>query len=322
MHIDYINFIGAKMLGLSKRSAIGKELDEHLLKAKEEVLLVKCKELLIHVLAHKTMVTDSIAIENTAKIYYDLIAAPRAGHGAILVIQDRSSQRKVLEMGKDFIANASHELRTPITIIKGFAETLEDMKEMPHDMLSSIVEKIVRNCERMENLVSNLLTLADMENLSISPYVSCDVIALIQGCMDIVSSVYPDAVIHLHTTREPIYAAADASIMELALINLLTNAAKYSQGPATIDVKVEAASEDVIISISDHGIGIPAADLEHIFERFYTVNKAHSRKLGGAGLGLSLVKTIIEKHHGSIEVSSTLGRGTTFTIHLPLPRGG
>lgn len=320
MNLAYVNFIGAKMLGVSKRGLIGKHFDEHL-SQRHDVLITKCKELLLSAMSHKSVVTDSIAIENAAKVYYDLIASPTAGYGgAIVVIQDRSSQQKVLEMGKDFIANASHELRTPITIIKGFAETLQDMKEMPHDMLSSIVEKIVRNCERMENLVSNLLTLADLENLSISAYASCDIIPLVENCMEIVRAVYPDATIDLHSPRQKILITGDGSILELAIINLLTNAAKYSKGPAIIHVKLTLDADDVCITISDQGIGIPSEDLEHIFERFYTVDKAHSRKLGGAGLGLSLVKTIIEKHHGMIEVASTLGSGTTFTIHLPLAR--
>jgi signal transduction histidine kinase len=115
-------------------------------------------------------------------------------------------------------------------------------------------------------------------------------------------------------------AAADGTLLELAIINLLTNAAKYSKPPARIHITVQKEAEEAKIVIKDQGIGIPAVDLEHIFERFYTVDKAHSRKLGGAGLGLSLVKTIIDKHQGGISVESTLGAGTTFTIQLPLAR--
>ena len=122
--------------------------------------------------------------------------------------------------------------------------------------------------------------------------------------------------------EEHIIASADPDILELAITNLLDNAAKYSQGTARITVELEVQKEEVQIVISDQGIGIPAIDLEHIFERFYTVNKAHSRRLGGAGLGLSIVKTIIQHHDGTITVSSELGRGTRFTITLPLHRFG
>ena len=112
--------------------------------------------------------------------------------------------------------------------------------------------------------------------------------------------------------------AADAGLLELAFINLLDNAGKYSEGPAQITIKIDLEEEEVVVQIADRGKGIPSEDIEHIFERFYRVDKTHSRKLGGTGLGLSIVKTIITKHDGTIEVSSKLGKGTTFTITLPL----
>lgn len=320
MKVAYVNFVGSKMLGIPKRHLIGKTLSDSV-QGKNALLFEKSQQLLLACQKHRSIVTDSLAIEQGAKIYLDLVAAPKSqGQGAIIVLQDKSSQHKVLEMGKDFVANASHELRTPITIIKGFAETLQDMKEMPEEMLSSIVEKIVRNCERMENLVKNLLTLADIENLSISPYQSCDLVFLIENCKQVVETVYTDAEITIEKKQEEILAAADSNILELAIINLMTNAAKYSKPPAKIHITLEKEGDEAKIIIKDQGIGIPSKDLEHIFERFYTVDKAHSRKLGGAGLGLSLVKTIIDKHQGSITVESTLGVGTTFTIILPLVR--
>jgi len=320
MKVAYVNFVGSKMLGIPKRHLLDKELPDSA-QGKNGLLFEKSKHLLLACQKHRTLVTDSLSIDQGTKIYLDLVAAPKSqGRGAIIVLQDKSSQHKVLEMGKDFVANASHELRTPITIIKGFAETLQDMKEMPAEMLTSIVEKIVRNCERMENLVKNLLTLADIENLSISPYQSCDLDFLIENSKQMVETVYTDAEITVENKTGEIMIAADGNILELAIINLLTNAAKYSKPPAKIHISLEKEGDEAKVVIKDQGIGIPPSDLEHIFERFYTVDKAHSRKLGGAGLGLSLVKTIIDKHQGSITVESTLGIGTTFTIILPLAR--
>ncbi|MEK7339515.1 MAG: ATP-binding protein, partial [Verrucomicrobiota bacterium] len=237
--------------------------------------------------------------------------------GAIVVLQDKTSHYKVLEMGKDFVANASHELRTPITIITGFAETLQDLPDLPRDVVIEITEKIVRNCQRMDSLVKNLLTLADLENLPPSRFTECDVVAIVETCRQVVLSLYEKAKIHIEKSEESILVAADPDILELAIINLLDNAAKYSPPPAEILVQIAQLSEEVSITIQDKGIGIPVADLEHIFERFYTVDKAHSRRLGGAGLGLSIVKTIIENHHGVISVKSEMGVGTTFTILLP-----
>ncbi len=320
MNIRYINFTGTKMIGVPKRQLLGRPFP--LTENKPfSVLLEKCRYLLEACQEKINVLTDSISVGDGKKIYLDLIAAPKAQrNGAILVLQDKSSHYKVLEMGKDFVANASHELRTPITIIKGFAETLEDLPELPREMVVDITEKIVRNCQRMDTLVKNLLTLADLENLPESRFQECDLVALAETCKQVVRAVYETAQIQIEKSSESIVVAADPDILELAIINILDNAAKYSNPPAKITVKLDQKGEEATIAISDRGIGIPPADLEHIFERFYTVDKARSRRLGGAGLGLSIVWTIIEKHHGTISVTSTVGEGTTFTIRLPILR--
>lgn len=317
--IRYVNYTGSKMLGIAKRHLLGKHFPEPGEKMRKE-LLEKCRFLLKSAQDQGTVMTDSVSIGDGPKIYLDLIAAPKApGQGAILVLQDKSTHYKVLEMGKDFVANASHELRTPITIIKGFAETLQDLPQISHDMLADITEKIVRNCQRMDTLVKNLLTLADIENIPETRFQDCDITSLVENCSHMLHSVYPDATVDIQR-GERYLVAADPDLLELAIMNLLDNAAKYSLPPAHITVKFEPTDDEVKVTISDRGIGIPEEDLEHIFERFYTVDKAHSRRLGGAGLGLSIVKTIIEKHEGSITATSKVGKGTTFTILLPKHR--
>lgn len=322
LKVSYVNFVAAKMLNLSKKDLLSTHFPSSM-EGKNTELLSACKRLLVACQKHKGVVTDSIEVEQGKKMHLDLIAAPKSdARGAIIVMQDNSSQHKVYEMGKDFVANASHELRTPITIIKGFAETLHDMKDIPYEMLTGIVEKIVRNCERMENLIKNLLTLADIENLSISPHQSCDLVTLIHNCLEMLRAVYPDTQIEFTTDLSELIATADVNILELAVMNLLTNAAKYSKKPAKIHVILSEDEDEACIVIQDQGIGIPATDVDRIFDRFYTVDKTHSRKLGGAGLGLSLVKTIIDKHHGKISVESTVGVGTKFTILIPVSSHG
>lgn len=316
--LRYINFIGSKMLGIPRRHLLNQPLPTL---SHKPPLLEKCREILLTAQEKQTTVTDSIALGEGKKVYIDLVAAPTTHHnGAILVLQDKSSHYRVLEMGKDFVANASHELRTPITIIKGFAETLQDLTEIPREMLSDITEKIVRNCQRMDSLVKNLLTLADLENLPDSRFQECDLYLLIENCIQVVHAVYPNARFTLEKEGDSVMAFADPDILELAITNLLDNACKYSPPPAQIHITLSQTSTDTLIKVSDKGIGIPAQELEHIFDRFYTVNKAHSRRLGGAGLGLSIVKTIIEKHDGTISATSTLGSGTTFTIAVPTHR--
>ncbi len=317
MIVRYINCIGSKMLAVPQRLCFGKALAE-IGSSSSSTLMTKCFFLLKSCQSKAIALTDSILIEEKRKLYLDLIATPiEHSSGAILVLQDKSSHHKVLEMGKDFVANASHELRTPITIIKGFAETLQDLPELPRDMVVDITEKIVRNCQRMDNLVKNLLTLADLENLPDARFRECDLIEMAEVCKEVVSAIYPDAKIVIEKVHEPILIAADPDILELAINNLLDNAAKYSNPPAQIVIKLDQVKDEVILSISDRGIGIAPADLEQIFERFYTVDKARSRRFGGAGLGLSIVRTIIEKHHGAISVASIEGQGTTFTARLP-----
>lgn len=319
MQVRYVNFIGSKMLGLPKRHLMGKAFPST--QGNGGSLLEKARALLEACQIRQTILTDSLSLSKGKKLYLDLIAAPKMeGSGAIIVFQDKSSHYKVLEMGKDFVANASHELRTPITIIKGFAETLQDLPKISHEMLTDILEKIVRNCQRMDNLVKNLLTLADIENLPETRFKECDIFSLLDNCRHLLVSLYPDATVTIEKSEEVLTLYGDSDLLELAIVNLFDNAAKYSKGPAEIRVRVEKREGEIVFAIEDRGIGIPAADLEHVFERFYTVNKAHSRRLGGAGLGLSIVKTIVEKHGGTIQVTSMVGRGTTFTLTLPLKR--
>lgn len=316
LNVTYINYIGSKMLGLPKKTLLDKPFPT------SPLLMKKCHDLLHKCQKQLNILTDFVVLGDEKKTYIDLIAAPKAqGSGAIIVLQDKSNQYKMLEIGKDFIANASHELKTPITIIKGFAETLHDMPEMSKEMLSDITGKILRNCDRMETLVKNLLTLADLENISGSRFRECDLVSLVEDSKRLLLSLNPETQINIVTSDEELPLFADPDILELALLNLLNNAIKYSKPPAKITISMRHLNEEEVeLKISDQGIGIPKEDLEHIFERFYTVDKARSRHLGGAGLGLSIVKTIIDKHDGTISAASVLGQGTTFTIVLPKKR--
>ncbi|PCI76774.1 hypothetical protein COB21_03885 [Candidatus Aerophobetes bacterium] len=245
----------------------------------------------------------------------DLVAKPTGERGVFAIVAKDSLQNyKLQKVGRDFIANASHELRTPITIIKGFAETIQDLPEISDGMLEDFVEKIVRNCHRMDNLVKNLLILTDLDALPKAQMQNCDIVCLMDNCAHTLLSVRPDADIEILHNHDTIMISADPDLLELALMNLLENAAKYSRRPAKISITIDKSDAGVDIVIRDEGKGIPKEDLDSIFERFYTVNKAHSRKLGGAGLGLSIVKTIINKHDAQISVYSQVDKGTTFTL--------
>ena len=251
------------------------------------------------------------------KAYFNIIAAPKGdGHGAIVVLQDMSQHYRIKSMRKDFIANASHELKTPITIIRGFAETLHDNPTLPTGTLEDITEKIVRNCNKMTSLIKDLLALSDIENLPTSRLMDVDIADLIEGCKKTLQDVYPDAKIEL-VHPGGITVIGDANLLEMAFMNLLDNAAKYSKPPAEVTVTITEEKDTATISFADKGLGIPQEELGMIFERFYSADRPLSKKMGGSGLGLAIVDTIVEKHYGKISVTSKVDQGTTFTVKLP-----
>lgn len=319
--VTFANQAACRMLGVSHSQMMGQPL--YKVPARAVELCQKGHEMILYSLQTpeptvETCILEGI-LEEGRKSYLDLISAPLAHQaGALLVLQDKTSDYKIVEMGKDFIANASHELRTPITIIRGFAETLQDLPDISKEMLHNITEKIVRTCGRLDKLVRSLLTLADIENLSEDRFKAADLIPLAENCRHFLLTAHPEAQIAIATDLEKARIFADSDLLDLAIMNLLENAVKYSQGPAQIKMTLKQVGSEVYLSVSDQGIGISEADLPLVFGRFYTVDKARSRKSGGAGLGLSIVKTIVEKHKGRVNVTSHLGKGTTFTLILPL----
>ncbi|PJD96121.1 MAG: histidine kinase [Parachlamydia sp.] len=315
MQVTYINHRAQELLKYPAHQLIGKNF--------KVTNQTKCYALLLACQHENRLLNENILIKTEHhKHYIDIVATPKKGDtGAILVLQDKSSHYKILEMRKEFISNASHELKTPITIIHGFAEALNDNPDLPREVYKEATSKIVRNCQRMTILIKDLLTLSDIEHIPPSRLVECDLEQLISACMTTIKDMFPQAEISLHKTEGmDFHLTADVDLMEMALTNLLENAVKYSNPPAKITIVLTKEVRMIKLTIADQGIGIPPQDLEHIFERFYTVDKAHSRKLGGSGLGLSIVETIIEKHFGKITVASELNKGTTFTILLPVKR--
>jgi signal transduction histidine kinase len=223
-----------------------------------------------------------------------------------------------LDVGRDFVANASHELRTPITIIKGFLETMRDMPEISQDLFNEILTKMLRSCERMESLVKSLLILADLENCPKGGFEDCDLVQIVDEVSYNLISLHQQATIETYLKDEKIRIWANTDLLELALRNLLENAVKYSKGLPRIVIRLEVTETSCKIRVKDEGMGIPQKDLPHLFDRFYTVDKTHSRRLGGAGLGLSIVKKIVENHKGTIKVDSKHQEWTEFVMELPL----
>lgn len=312
-NITFANTSALKFLGLVKSDLIGTHF--------KDIGQSKAYELLVNCQNEGAPIVDTLRLEVRGEIFYlDMVAVPKKDvTGAILVMLDKSDHYKILEMRKDFIANASHELKTPITIIRGFAETIYDHPDLDPELMHDITGKIVRNCDRMATVIRDLLALADIENIPSSRIQSFDLEEQINHVVQTVKQIYKEADITvLNQSGTNIRLEADYDLMELAWTNLISNAAKYSNSPAHIVITLAVDDKTVVIDVRDKGIGIPKEDLHRIFERFYRVDKAHSRKVGGSGLGLSIVQTIVKKHFGQISVQSEVGEGTTFKVQLPL----
>ncbi len=314
MNIIFINEVAIKMFGIDKSILLHHHVS--LLKSP------KCFSLLEACRKKNKAIYDTLDLsDGEKKIPLGLIVTPKKDQGAILVLQDKSNLFQILDMGKAFIANASHELKTPITVIQGYAEMYKDNPDLDSALQGEMLDKIITNCHRMEALVKNLLTLTDIENLPQSQLKECDLADCIHDCTSSIVSLNKKAKVKLNFPKEDnIQVMADPDLLHRAIMNLMENAIKYNTNEPQITVEVTVENENAKITISDNGMGIPAKDLPHIFERFYRVDKARSRKMGGSGLGLSIVKTIIDKLKGTITVDSQKDEGSTFTIKLPLAK--
>ncbi len=245
---------------------------------------------------------------------------PRGTGGAVVLFRDITHVRKVEEMRRDFVANVSHELRTPLSIFRGYLETLLDDPKQPPGELVRILEVMERHSERLTTLVDDVLSLARLESLE--SHLDLAEIHLPQFLAEILRDW--EKRFSAKQLRAELEAAADLPLLEAdegrlqeIIYNLLDNSVKYSQAGGLITVRAELVGEQMRISVSDEGAGIPARELPRIFERFYRADKARSRELGGTGLGLSIVKHIAQLHGGSAEATSEIGRGTTISVLLP-----
>jgi len=234
----------------------------------------------------------------------------------VIVFSDITEAKNMEKIKKDFVVNVSHELRTPLTAIKGFAETLEDEAG---ENLKNYAGVIKRNTDQLINIVQDLLLLSELEEKgSKLESEEVDLKHLVDNVIRIFKSRLAEKGLDFHLKVEdglPVIKG-DAFKLEQMFINLLDNAIKYTE-KGRIVVALKRKVETVEIIVEDTGIGIPQEHLARIFERFYVVDKSHSKKLGGTGLGLSIVKHIVLAHKGTIDVKSSLSRGTTFTVRLP-----
>lgn len=240
-------------------------------------------------------------------------------NGVIALIQDITEHVKLDNMQKEFVADVSHELKTPITSIMGYADTLLE-GEYDKETQDKFLNVIASEARRMARLVTDLLTLSRYDNNKNKVRkVSFDLGELVKKCQDklAIEIKKKNHTVNSFVTADvpPVYA--DKDDIERVILNILTNSIKYTPEGGEIKIYVGFVYNDAYIKIFDNGIGIPEEDLSRIFERFYRVDKARTREMGGTGLGLSIAKEILDKNGGSIDIKSTVGEGTEVVIRIP-----
>jgi two-component system, OmpR family, phosphate regulon sensor histidine kinase PhoR len=241
--------------------------------------------------------------------------------GAVVVLNDITRLKRLEVVRRDFVANVSHELKTPVTSIKGFVETLlEGSVDDPQER-QNFLEIILRQTNRLNAIFDDLLVLSQVEqeyerggiNLN-----SESLGSVVANSLEVCAHKAKRKGIVLETTGDPnARAAINPPLLEQALVNLIDNAINYSEAGKTVVVDIVQTAEETILRVIDQGVGISSEHLPRLFERFYRVDQARSRTAGGTGLGLSIVKHIVQIHRGRVEVTSRIGKGSAFSIRLP-----
>lgn len=323
--IVLLNKTAEEMLGIQAKYYLDKHYSDIHYHEELKRLMQKC-------IGSKEIIREELVIQFPEKRVLDVNMVPISPDrdhwsGMIIVLHDISEIRRLERIRSEFVANVSHELKTPIAAVKGFAETLLSGAVNDPDTAKSFLQIIHDESERLNRLILNILDLSKIESkqapLQLSP------IELHQFLDKTISMMEPEAEkknirLTMQADKE-IYIEADEDRLQQVVLNLISNGISYTGEGGSVHVSVrlleadeDRVQEEVEIVVEDNGIGIPERDLPRIFERFYRVDKARSRSSGGTGLGLSIVKHIIDLHRGTIHVESKVGEGSRFIIRLPV----
>ena len=286
-------------------------------------------EIIGNVLAERKPVSREIFYLYPEERYYLLNVIPLESpeREIIVVMFDITDFKRLEKIKADFIANVSHELRTPLTAIKGYSETLEEGAYEDKEDLTHFISIIIRHTDRLINIVSDLLVLSEVEsrdyqsgNTPEGDFEEIDVSEIINTSLEALKTKASEKGLDVsfQNSAVPHNIKGNRFLLEQVFLNLIDNAIKYTPDRGKVGIDVSETDSGLNIKISDTGIGIPKEHLPRIFERFYRVDKTRSRKMGGTGLGLSIVKHIVILHGGTIDVESEEGKGSVFTIKLPL----
>jgi two-component system phosphate regulon sensor histidine kinase PhoR len=319
-NIIHINDAAAALFGLDREGSVGKPVWQ-------EIRNQKITLAIDDAIRHRTVIKARIDYpRHNEQLVIDIYVASLSDDqgepiGAVLVLHDVTELKHLERIRTDFVANASHELKTPITAIRGLAETMVGDPNPDQGTLMQYMERIHSQSLRLSNLITDLMTISRMESdQSTSEFTRINFNDLVRREVKASASAV-EAKFH-QLTLEPcsdvMEVHGDRQNLSQLCNNLIDNAIKYTPEGGRIVVRLRKEQNEAVLEVEDNGIGISPQYQERVFERFYRVDKARSQSLGGTGLGLSIVRNIAERHQGRVGVSSQLGRGSTFTFRMPI----
>jgi two-component system, OmpR family, phosphate regulon sensor histidine kinase PhoR len=321
MNILFINREASRLLKIEDKNIIGKSIQE-------TVRIFDFQKLIQQIQKNGQKIETELNIKEEKKdIVLQLIGNVLRNNenksiGIIVVINDVSERNYLDTLKSDFVANVSHELKTPITTIKGFAETLRDCAIEDRENIKRFIEIIFKNSVRLNAIIDDLLNLSRLEKTSNIENIEKNhvkILPLIKSSIEGLNVRVEQKGINIkYECEKNVEALINSNLIEQALTNLIDNAIKYSLENTEINVIARTDFNNLIIIVKDQGYGIPEEHIERLFERFYRIDKGRSRENGGTGLGLAIVKHIIKIHKGTIQVQSNINSGSEFKIIIPL----
>lgn len=315
--ITHVNAAACRMLRTSGERCLGQALTDIDGSDNLDHAFRQCQQQQTSV--ERTIQLDGYTFSRHYRLHVTLLKQSHRAD-AILVLQDITAVQRIDKMRADFVANASHELKTPITAIRGFAETLIEDDTIDRAIQQRFMRKIHGQSIRLSALVSDLLALSRLESNDEAYNTQVDLQQVVQRvCANLQAVAQTQQVtLELQTKDGPMMLLGDDNALGQMATNLIDNAIKYTAAKGTVTVALTVTEGVAVLAVKDNGLGIDKSDQERIFERFYRVDKARSQSLGGTGLGLAIVKHIVQSHKGLLQLNSKLNQGSTFTIKIPL----
>lgn len=319
-NILFINPMAQQMLNITEADIVGKHMLQVIRNNKLDNII---KDIFKNKSFEETEITVNYPMEKILRLYSNVIKYPESDRiiGIIIVIQDMTEIRNLEKIRSEFVANVSHELKTPLTSIKGFVETLKAGAIEDNDTAVKFLSIIEDEANRLNRLISDILSLSELENNKSKQ--KSEIIDISEKIIEITALLQNQAMqknILLNTKIEEDVGKLEGDIdrFKQMIINLIDNAIKYTPEGGNIEIIAYNSENNAVIRIKDNGIGIPKEHIPRLFERFYRVDKARSRNVGGTGLGLAIVKHIVLQLGGRIEVHSEIGKGTEFILNIPV----